>query len=129
MNTANTKFLLDSTEQECKRLRTRLAAVEAERDAARVGEARAVEVIQKLLKSAVPNRRDHPTMWDAWEYATKFLKGEQPALTWLAQQRREAAAEESERWADDYWVRKGDCTASDFTARAAALRAGEVPND
>jgi hypothetical protein len=47
----------------------------------------------------------------------------QRALDWLAQQRREAAAEENDRWADDWWGRNGDVTASDFTARAAALRA------
>lgn len=105
------------------------AMLVVQRDAAQAGEARAVEVIQKLLKSAVPNRRDHPTMWDAWAFAERFLKEDSPALGWLAQQRAEAAAEENDRWADDWWAWDGDCTASDFTARAAALRAGEVGND
>jgi hypothetical protein len=43
----------------------------------------------------------------------------------------EAAAEENDRWADEWWElsRPSSLTASDFTARAAALRAGEVGND
>jgi len=112
--------------------------LKAERDAAkaeaekyRAGEARAVEVVQKMLKSAVPNRRDHPTMWDAWAFATKFLEGNPPALDWLAQVNREAAAEELEKLGplgssnqELFMVPWGE-----IKQRAAALRAGKGVQD
>ena len=92
-------------------LADKLNLAEAERDAAQAGEARAVEVIQKLLKSAVPNRRDHPTMWDAWAFAERFLKEESRALDWLAQQRAEAAAE-SEDAKRNLWCEEKRVTVS-----------------
>ena len=116
--------------------RCKVAVVKAGYHAARAREARAVEALRKLANEAAALRIE--------EYSIRELVGNtnwsclrlrihearaldaQPALDWLAQQRREAAAEENDRWADDWWGRKGDCTASDFTARATALRAGEV---
>jgi len=121
---------------EMEGLRARIAEIEGERDAAkaeaekyRAGETRAVEVVQKLLKSAVPNRRDHPTMWDAWAFATKFLEGNPPALDWLAQVNREAAAEALEKVEAGWWLNeKYETSAKGLLAycrdRAAALRAG-----
>jgi hypothetical protein len=100
-------------------------------DLARAEASRAVEVVQKLLKSAVPNRRDHPTMWDAWAFATKFLEGNPPALDWLAQVNREAAAEELEKLGplgssnqELFMVPWGE-----IKQRAAALRAGKGVQD
>ena len=83
-------------------LRTSLAAVEAERDAARAGEARAVEALRKLANEADALQIE--------EYSIRELVGNtnwsclrlridearaldaQPALGWLTQQRAEAAA-------------------------------------
>jgi len=120
---------------EMEGLRARIAEIEGERDAAkaeaekyRAGETRAVEVVQKLLKSAVPNRRDHPTMWDAWAFATKFLEGNPPALDWLAQVKREAAAAWIEKEALGYRDRIGEYYESSVQGmldEAAALRAGK----
>jgi hypothetical protein len=97
-------------------------------DLARAEASRAVEVVQKLLKSAVPNRRDHPTMWDAWAFATKFLEGNPPALDWLAQVKREAAAAWIEKEALGYRDRIGEYYESSVQGmldEAAALRAGK----
>jgi len=38
---------------------------------ARLGEARGC--IKLLLRCAVPNAKDHPTMWDAWGDASQWL--------------------------------------------------------
>jgi chromosome segregation ATPase len=114
-------------------LADKLNLAEAERDAARAEAARALEALQSLR---IPLARLGDFMYSPVRDASQELLAivnsvlantyTQPALDWLAQQRREAAAEENDRWADDWWGRKGDCTASDFTARAAAIRAGEV---
>lgn len=101
---------------------TRLAAAEAERDAARAGEARAVEALERILvggnhlASALVNmfedrfppygtdfdnaRRafggtDDYDLWVAWAVMMRVRDSlvDTPALDWLAQQRREAAAE------------------------------------
>lgn len=77
-------------------LRAKLAAVEAERDAARAGEARAVEVLRAAYDAA---EEWHGSVeWEGREHTQAVidaceavLVGTQPALDWLAQQRAEAA--------------------------------------
>jgi len=61
--------------RECHRIRSR------ERDRRRRLDAKrrmrdAVAVIKMLLASATPNRKEHPTMYKAWEQATAFLAAE-----------------------------------------------------
>lgn len=78
---------------ETDRLRTRLAAVEAERDAARAGEARAVECLKEIDEY---NGGADSVLED--EYVThrrmEVIEGGASSLDWLDQQRREAAAAE-----------------------------------
>ena len=125
----------------------RLAAVEAERDAAQAGEARALEALDVFARayrvSMLPfapgiDEADgaHHWMPHGWPSVADFklansVLSDSSALSWLAQQRREAAAEENDRWANEWWEfpRPDSLTASDFTTRAAALRAGEVGNE
>ena len=118
---------------------TSRAAVESERDAAQAGEARAVEALTHGRSLA------QKVVGETWDLVGSFTDKEQalfdwvedldwpryptPALDWLAEQRREAAAEENDRWADGWWDMKEDMTPSDFYARAAALRAGEVGHE
>jgi len=94
--------------QKFERLRARLAAVEAERDAARAGEARAVEALEAEQRAA--HWRNLARITDKHEDALEagrlseiaqrlrhgivlVLTNNQPALDWLAQREREAAAE------------------------------------
>ena len=113
----------------------------AERHAAQAGEARAVEALVKLsneagslyFEEAKIRRIVGNTNWSVLQLrvdeARAILDASCPALAWLSQQRREAAAEENNRWANGWWDMKEDMTASVFYARAAALRAGDVGNE
>lgn len=124
-------------------LRSRLAAVEAERDAARAGEERAVEALWKyrsaqrrmLDKWADGDNAVKTELWrslhDCEKLADAVLCQAQPALDWLAQQRAEAAAEALEKLATDLrqdpWgttLHDVDSLRSILRTRAAALRAG-----
>ena len=89
-----------------RELRARIAELEAERDAARAGEARAVEALKqgRVLAQKV--------VGETWDLAGSFTDKEQalfdwvedldwpryptPALDWLAQREREAAQAERE---------------------------------
>ena len=93
-----------------RELRARIAELEAERDAARAGEARAVEALKqgRVLAQKV--------VGETWDLAGSFTDKEQalfdwvedldwpryptPALDWLAQREREAAARELRLLAD-----------------------------
>ena len=81
----------------------------AERDAARAGEARAVEACQRIEEALqgtdfADHGLDSP-VWNALELV-RDVTADKPALAWLAQQRREAVATELERVAGechDFW--------------------------
>jgi chromosome segregation ATPase len=80
-----------------RRLESRIADLEAERDAARAGEARAVEAIKGLLNQL--HEFDFEIdgsveFFDSVQQCRDATDNTQPALDWLAQQRREAAARE-----------------------------------
>lgn len=111
-------------------LRAKLALVEAERDAARAGEARAVECLKEIDEY---NGGADSVLED--EYVThrrmEVMDGAS-SLAWLARQRREAVAAWIEKEATkcrqqngEYYDRGVDC----MLREAAALRAGEVGND
>ena len=142
MNTENAVLALDRIEQKLERLRERLAAVEAERDAAQAGEARAVEALRRCHEGAarqLAEPRDH----DNDQYALTaiatdceaVLAAQRSALAWLDQQRREAAAAALEEFADDAVCMEKLITCNIFDlrsalrTRAAAIRAGEVPHE
>ncbi len=120
-------------------------AVQAERDAARAGEARAVEALQNLR---IPLAQLGDFMYSPVRDASQELLAivdlvlantyTQLALDWLAQQRAEAVAawiekqvaENLERYGTHYYERTTDDLMREAAAfRAAALRAGEVGND
>ncbi len=110
-----------------------LAAVEAERDAARACKARAVECLKEIDEY---DGGADSVLED--EYVTQrrmeVIEGGASSLAWIAQQRREAAAEALENvrigWLSDNDYRPGVPEIWRYIAnRAAALRAGEVPND
>jgi len=139
-------------------LQAHLAAVEAERDAARAGEARAVEALEAEQRAAhwrnlariTDKHEDHLEATRLSEIAQNLrhgvvLVGNPPALAWLAQQRREAAAEALEdiakesgtdggkayfasvvyrEFPDRLTMRIGVVEAGELIMRAAALRAG-----
>lgn len=139
-------------------LKARLAAVEAERDAAQAGEARAVEALEAEQRAAhwrnlariTDKHEDHLEATRLSEIAQNLrhgvvLVGNPPALAWLAQQRREAAAEALEdiakesgtdggkayfasvvyrEFPDRLTMRIGVVEAGELIMRAAALRAG-----
>jgi hypothetical protein len=93
--------------QECEtrmmRYAIELAEMQAERDAARAGEARAVEALRKLANEADALRIEEysirelvgNTKWSCLRLRIDEARAldAQPALDWLAQQRAEAAAE------------------------------------
>ena len=125
MNEINAELALDRIEQKFERLRERLALVEAERDAARAEvEDRKAEAAraQEALRYVMNGLPANDAVWAAYGNADS-------ARAWLAQQRREAAADENDRWANGWWDMKEDMTASVFYARAAALRAVEVGDE
>jgi chromosome segregation ATPase len=101
-----------------RRLERRIAELEAERDAARAGEARAVEALEAEQRAA--HWRNLARITDKHEDALEagrlseiaqrlrhgivlVLTNTQPALDWLAQQRREAAARELEALMESEW--------------------------
>jgi hypothetical protein len=143
--------------QKFERLRARLAAVEAERDAAQAGEARAVEALEAEQRAAHWRITDkHEDALEAGrlsEIAQRLRHGivlvltnNQPALDWLAQREREAAAAEAlediakesgtdggkayfasvvyREFPDRLTMRIGVVEAGELIMRAAALRAG-----
>ena len=145
MNTIHAELALDRIEWKFERLRIRLAAVEAERDTARAGEARAVEALRTIRGEDIYPDADgmiedatccycHGNSIDGCDedcpraIAAHVIDSAQPALAWLAQQRREAAAEalgklEAERSIVFY----GDLphvTAETIREHLDALRAG-----
>jgi len=112
-------------------LRARCAELEAERDAARAGEARAVEALKR--GRALAQR----VVGETWDVAGSFTTDEQAlfdwvedldfprypttALDWLAQREREAAAMELERFMKNEWIASFELRASIY-ARIADLR-------
>jgi hypothetical protein len=121
-------------------------------DAARAGEARAVEVLKGvaekarwiLLDQCVKRGHDPRSAIGDWSLnvgdylrdeieGMAFMLDAQPALAWLAQQRREAAAEELERMCVENEERFGthfmEMTTDSLRDRAAALRAGKGVGD
>ena len=119
-------------------LHARLAAVEAERDAARAGEARAVEALRSLVRDCTTTHPDWgiditKPSGSTMSKAVSVLAG-CSALAWLDQQRREAAAAALEEFADDAVCMEKLITCNIFDlrsalrTRAAALWAGEMRN-
>jgi hypothetical protein len=122
-------------ELEGLRQESRIAELEAERDAERAGEARAVEALRKLSISArlAANYADdlkHSD--DAWtEIAVligevrgirKVLDSSQPALDWLAQREREAVVRELEQLMESEWKWEEFELKASIHARLADLR-------
>jgi hypothetical protein len=120
---------------------TTLAECVVKRDAARAGEARAVEAIKGLLNQL--HEFDFEIdgsveFFDSVQQCRDATDNTQPALDWLARQRAEAVAawiekqvaENLERYGTHYYERTTDDLMREAAAfRAAALRAGEVDND
>jgi hypothetical protein len=127
------------------RHRTRIAELEAERDAARAGEARAVEALRKLHSAASYVAEEcNEDDWTVDQQAMLNLhealdavdvEEPQPALDWLDQRERKAV--EAERWDNTDVVRTmgphfcdfffGGPGAADFLQQqlAAAMATGE----
>ena len=159
MNEINAELALDRIDQKFERLRVRLAAAEAERDAARAGKARAVEALDVFARayrvSMLPfapgiDEADgaHHWMPHGWPSVADFklansVLSDSPALAWLAQQRREAAAEALDEAAEhcettellmpvpkpgttlrEHGANVCVAMAGELRQRAAALRAG-----
>jgi hypothetical protein len=131
---------------------SRIAELEAERDAAKAGEARAVEALKRigekarwiLLDQCVKRGHDPRSVVSDWslnvdDYLRDEIEGivftldAQPALDWLAQREREAAADciESRRLAQRFEERLNPSPSVEYAvtevlaAEAAALRAGK----
>ena len=125
--------------------------MEAERDAAKAGEARAVEALKRIAEDADSHLNDNVLIGNPTRWRLKTIRAcaedaiSQPALDWLAQQRREAAAEALEdiakesgtdggkayfasvvyrEFPDRLTMRIGVVEAGELIMRAAALRAG-----
>jgi hypothetical protein len=119
-----------------RNLRTRIAELEAERDAAKAGAAWAVEALKQVreeLETIAAGKEE--------EVRNDFSSGEshgwgmaylhvcriignaatQPALDWLAQREREAVVAELRDWAERWWESHSDFSAGDFNQRIAAL--------
>ena len=113
--------------------RCKVATVEAAWYTSQAGEARAVEACQRIEEALqgtdfADHGLDSP-VWNALELV-RDVTADKPALAWLAQQRREAAATELERVAGechDFWSLFA--LRDWLRTRAAALRAGEVGNE
>ena len=107
-----------------RRLESRIADLEAERDAARAGEARAVEAIKGLLNQL--HEFDFEIdgsveFFDSVQQCRDATDNTQPALDWLAQQRREAAARELEQLMESEWKWEEFELKAIIHARIAAL--------
>jgi hypothetical protein len=80
--------------------RSRIADLEAERDAAKAGEARAVEALKRIAEDADSHLNDNVLIGNPTRWRLKTIRAcaedaiSQPALDWLAQREREAAARE-----------------------------------
>jgi hypothetical protein len=128
----------DERDKEMRDVRTRLAELEAERDAAKAGEARAVEALRTirgediqpdadgLIEDLTCCYCDGNSAEGCDEDCPRFiayeaLDGSQPALDWLAQREREAVVAELRDWAERWWESHSDFSAGDFNQRIAAL--------
>jgi len=115
----------------------------AERDAAQAEAARAVEALRRCHEGAA-RQLAQPRDNDNDQYALTaiatdceaVLATQGSALYWLTQQRREAAVEALEKLVTDLRQDPWGTTLHDIDSlrnilrtRAAALRAGEVPNE
>lgn len=138
MTTSYTNLIECQTEQQRVRLlleacEARLAAVKAERDTAQAGEARAVEALRRIYEGATRQLAEPRSVLDDDQYALTAIAteceavsaGQVSALAWLDRREREAAAKENDRWADQWWSNRSELSATDFTDRAAALRANK----
>lgn len=117
------------------------ATIVVEQNAARAGEARAVEALKRIADICRPETQGNTSEGLLAHACIMSLEtaecalSEQPALDWLAQQRREAAAEALEEFAYDADAIEELITCnifdlrSAFATRAAALRAGEVGDE
>ncbi len=97
------KGMYDAQEREMAEMRKRIAELEAERDAARAGEARAVEAIEGLLNQLHEfdfGIDGSVEFFDSVQQCRDATDNTQPALDWLAQREREAAARELRLLAD-----------------------------
>jgi hypothetical protein len=109
------KTMYEAQERDMAEMRKRIAELEAERDAARAGEARAVEALEAEQRAAL--WRNLARITDKHEDALEagrlseiaqrlrhgivlVLTNNQPAIDWLAQREREAAARELRLLAD-----------------------------
>ena len=147
---AEARETADNYAGHCNEACKQLEAVEAERDAAQAGEARAVEALSLIRKelgtiaqgyeeevrNEFTSGQSHG--WGmAYLHAVQIIGGitDGPALAWLSQQRREAAAAALEEFADDAVCMEKLITCNIFDlrsalrTRAAAIRAGEVPHE
>jgi hypothetical protein len=119
------------------RYRTRIAELEAERDAAMAGEARAVEALEAEQRAA--HWRNLARITDKHEDALEagrlseiaqrlrhgivlVLTNTQPALDWLAEREREAAARELEGLVEREWKWEEFELKASIYARIADLR-------
>jgi hypothetical protein len=94
-------------------------------DAARAGEARAVEAIKALLTEL--HEFDFEIdgsveFFDSVQQCRDATDNTQPAIDWLAQREREAVVAELRDWAERWWESHSDFSAGDFNQRIAALR-------
>ena len=125
----------------CNEACKQLEVVEAERDAARAGEARAVEALRTIRGADIHPDADgliedftcfycHRNSVDGCDddcprvIAAHVIDLAQPALAWLAQQRREAAAEVVNALADGCDRAKRPILAQELRGHVAALLAG-----
>ena len=130
----------------CNEACKQLEAVEAERDAAQAGEARAVEALRTIRGEDIYPDADgmiedatclycYGNSADGCDedcprfIAAHMIDSAQPALVWLAQQRREAAAEVVNALADGCERAKRPILAQELRGHVAALRAGEAGNE
>ena len=123
--------------------RCKVTELTAERDAARAGEARAVEALKAVITASaeLAEECDEDTwkvdetrmrnLHDVLDKYEPMIEENPPALSWLAQQRREAAVEALEKLVTDLRQDPWGTTLHDvdslrkvLCARAAALRAG-----
>lgn len=107
-----------------------------ELETAQAEAARAVEALRRCHEGAARQLAE-PRDNDNDQYALTaiatdceaVLATQGSALYWLTQQRREAAAEVLDRLSGEWWAFNDEYIASELSARAAALRAGEVENE
>jgi hypothetical protein len=115
---------------------TRIADLEAERDAAKAGEARAVEALKRIreeLETIAAGKeeevRNDFSSGESHGWGSAYLHvcriignaATQPALDWLAQREREAAARELEQLMESEWKWEEFELKASIHARIAAL--------